>query len=368
MSDLLGSTMWMLKAIKHTTLVLLLAQQSQALAESNYDQPYLGVWPESYRRFSAEHLRLQAEQGLAGKVKKADVIIVGAAHNLREIKVSVPVERIQSYEADVTALRVVKGELNGRQLHLKFTPSATSIEDGAEHVFLLETLKGKGPTVIEAWYVYRESYNVMRVVGAYNCSKDVGMEMLQHLVSGKHNPALASKLIAEYRSDSWGKVYSAVVMAAAATPEIGKDVLIEMVSVKDRKRFDLHLYCVAAEALAAKQGDKGLRALLDNIPQFLGTGRIAESVVFDLVATYGTENVVPDVAALVKQKPAFAVSAAFALGGIEGESSRRAIVSLLGDKQLIQKTEKISDGWSQRRERVDVLLKKALSSHDGNSR
>jgi len=347
--------------------IVALILQGQAFAESNYDQPYLGVWPKMYSRFSAEHLRSQAEQGLAGKVRKADVILVGAGHNLWEIKVSDPVERIQFYEADVKVLRVVKGESNGRQLHLKFAPSATSIEDGAEHVFLLETLKGKPPTVVEAWYVYPESYNLMRVVGAYNCSKDVGMQVLEHIVSGKHNPTLPSKLIAEYHSDSWGKMYSAVVMAAAASSEVGKDVLIEMVSVKDRKRFDLHLYCVAAEALAAKQGDKGLRVLLDSIPQFLGTGRIAESVVFDLVATYGTDNIVPDVVALVKKKPAFAVSAAFALAETDGESSRRAIVALLGDEQLIQRTEKISDGWSERRERVEVLLKKALSAHGGGS-
>jgi len=347
--------------------IVALILQGQAFAESNYDQPYLGVWPKMYSRFSAEHLRSQAEQGLAGKVRKADVILVGAAHNLREIRVSDPVERVQFYEADVTVLRVVKGKLNGRQLHPKFTPSATSIEDGAEHVFLLETPKGNKPTVMEAWYVYPEGYNLMRVVGAYNCSKDVGMEVLEHLVSGKHNRALPSKLIAEYRSDSWGKMYSAVVMAAAAAPEVGRDVLIEMVSVKERKRFDLHLYCFAAEALAAKQGDKGLRVLLGNIPRFPGTGRIAESVVFDLVATYGTDSLVPNVMALVKSEPAFAASAAFALAGIQRESSRRAIVSLLGDEKLTQRTEKISVGWSERRERVEVLLKKALSAHGGDS-
>jgi len=39
----------MLKAIRHTTLVLLLALQGEVLAESNYDQPYLGAWPKSYR-------------------------------------------------------------------------------------------------------------------------------------------------------------------------------------------------------------------------------------------------------------------------------------------------------------------------------
>lgn len=281
----------MLKAIRRATLVLLFALQSPALAESNYDQPYLGVWPKSYRRFSAEHLRMQAEQGLAGKVKKADVIVVGAAHNLREVRVSEPVERIQFYEADVKVLRVVKGDWDSRQVHLKFTPSATSIEDGAEHVFLLEARKGQPPTVIEAWYVYPESYNLMRVVGAYNCSKNVGMEVLEHLVSGKHNPTLPSKLIAEYRSDSWGIMYSAVVMAAAASPEIGKDVLVEMVSVKDRKRF----------------------------------------------------------------------------AGIKDESSHKAIVSLLSDDKLTQRTEKISDGWSERKERVEVLLKKALSAHTGDS-
>lgn len=357
----------MLKAIRHAAIVLLLALHGVASAESNYDQPYLGVWPKTYSRFSAEHLRTQTEQGLAGKVKRADVILVGAAHNLTEIKVSDPVERIQFYEADITVMRVVKGDWSKRQVHFKFVPSATSIEDGAEHVFLLEIPKGKRPIVMEAWYLYPESYNLMRVVGAYNCSKDVGMEVLEHLVSGKHNRALPRKLIAEYRSDSWGKMYSAVVMAAAAAPEVGEDVLVEMVSVKDRKRFDLHLYCVAAEALATKQGDKGLRVLLGNIPQFLGTGRIAESVVFDLVATYGTNNVVPDVTALVKRKPGFAVSAASALAGIEGESSRKAIVSLLNDDKLTQGIERISDGWSARTERVEVLLKKALAAHAGDS-
>jgi len=300
-----------------------------------------------------------------GKVKKADVLVVGAVRKLRALKVSEPVERIQFYEADVNVLHVIKGDWNKRQVHLRFTPSATGIEDGAEHVFLLETSQGNQPLVIEAWYVYPERYNLMRVVGAYNCSKDVGMEVLRHLVSGKHNPTLASKLIAEYRSESWGKMYSAVVMAAA--PEIGKDVLTEMVSVKDRKRFDLHLYCLAAEALAAKQGDAGLRVLLNDIPQFPGTGRIVESVVFDLIATHGTEKVVPDVAALAKRRPVFAVSAAFALAGIGGESSRKAIVSFLGNDEIAQRTEKISDGWSQRSERVEVLLKKALSAHAGKS-
>jgi len=160
-------------------------------------------------------------------------------------------------------------------------------------------------------------------------------------------------------------MYSAVVMAATSAPDVGNDVLVEMVSVKDRKRFDLHLYCIAAEALAAKKGDKGLRVLLGNTPRFLGTGRIAESVVFDLVATHGTDNVVPDVMALVNKKPA---SAAFALAGIKGESSRKAIASLVSDDKLTQRTEKISDGWSERTERVEILLGKALSAHAGDAR
>ncbi len=136
--------------IKYLPLVLVLVLQDHILAESNYDQPYLGVWPKTYSRFSAEHLRTQAEQGLAGKVKKADVILVGAAHSLREIKVSDSVERVQFYEADVKVMQVIKGESNSRQVHLKFVPSATSIEDGAEHVFLLKTPEGKPPTVAKS--------------------------------------------------------------------------------------------------------------------------------------------------------------------------------------------------------------------------
>jgi hypothetical protein len=185
------------------------------------------------------------------------------------------------------------------------------------------------------------------------------MEMLQHLVSGKYSPKLSLQLRSEFRNDSWDKRYSAVVMAAAVAPEIGNDVLVEAVS-GDAKRFDLHLYCLAARALAAKQGDAGLRVLLKHIPRSLHD-RVAESVVFDLVATYGSAGCVPDLKALVESRPEFAVSAGFAMAGIGGASCKDAISDLLRDKRIADQSETISDGHSSTMESVPALLKKALA-------
>ena len=104
-----------------------------ARGESRFDQPYFGEFPKMYAHFSAKEIDRQREAGPVGKVRQADVIFVGDAHGLTEIKNDAGT-RIEYYQADVQVVRTIKGALKQKRLSLKFRPSATSISDGARHV------------------------------------------------------------------------------------------------------------------------------------------------------------------------------------------------------------------------------------------
>ena len=348
--------------LRRYLIVYIIAVCSVSYAETVYDQPYLGAVPETYiSRYFSTTLGKKTKEGLSNIVKNSDSIFVGTVHNIKEFKISDPVERIQFYEADVKLLSMLKGKLEKPELHLKFNPFTTGIKDGDRHILFLKTEGAKEPNVIKACYLGPINSNIMSNFGSSICSEEVGMQVLQYLIDGKKNPKLDSMLLDEYHSESWSKMYSAVVLAAAVEPEIGKDVLTETVSVRKRERFDIDLYCYAAQAIAAKQGDNGIKILLKNIWEPLGLNRLIESFVFDLAARYGSEKIVPDIIALVKENPQYVVSASYCLSNIGGDSCKNAIQSFLDDDRLSKGTEIIFDGWTQENPPVRDLLHKALS-------
>ena len=332
-------------------------------AESIYDQPYLGKLGRPWDRFSARSLEAQAREGLGGVVAAADLIILGTAQGLRELRSGKPPDpdKVEAQEATVRVVRVLKGKTDQKEFKLRWTPSATSIRDGARHVFFLKLRKGADPLVQKAMYLYPKRSNVMRIVGAYGCSEDVGLAVLDHLIHGSRPPGLPKKLLAEYQSSSYGHMYSAAVMAASAKVEIGQEVLKRVIAERRRGRFNFDLFCTAAHALAAKKGDEGLKLLLVNIPVSRGHERMAESVVFDLVAAYGTTKLVPRLVKFARENPRYGVSAAFALAGIGGDQARRGIGTLLADPGVSKRTEVVRDFGTRKVPAAD-LLRQALSA------
>ncbi len=332
-------------------------------AERIYDRPYLGKLGRPWDRFSARSLAAQAREGLPGVVAAADLIILGTAQGLRELRSGQPPDpdRVEAQEATVRVTRVLKGKTEQNEFKLRWIPSATGIRDGARHVFFLKLRKSADPLVQRAMYLYPQRPSTMRMVGLYNCSEDTGLAVLDHLINGTRPTGLPKKLLAEYQSSSYGYMYSGAVMAASVRIEIGQEVLKRVIAERRRGRFNFDLFSTAAHALAAKKGDEGLKLLLGNIPAPPGYGRMAESMVFDLVAAYGTTKLVPYLVKFARENPRYGVSAAFALVGIGGHQARQGIQALLADPAVSKRTEILRDFGTRRVPAAD-LLRQALTA------
>lgn len=333
----------------------------QGFAETTYDQPYLGEFPDFFReRFSALALKQKAATNLATIVQQSDLIILAESEKISEALESS--DRITIYDANVKILKIFKGEPTNTSLHLKFKASATGIENNSKHIFFLKQTKD-GYEVLKASYIFPRGQgydNFMRIFGAYDCSENVGVGVINHLVTLKIPVNIEENLTNEYLSENWGKMYSAVHMASVTAPVIGNSVLKMAVSVKERKRFDIDLYGTAAYGLAVQQKQDNWRVILENIPSFEGNGRVAESIAFDLAATFGDENVIPTIKDLVSEKPELAVSAAFALSKIGGKEARLIIENWLKNTELSKREEIIYSGWNQRKTNFSALFREAL--------
>ncbi len=320
-------------------MLLISGATSSAHCESTYSRPYLGEWPGFASRFSGEYLREQAETGIPQRVREADLILLGEALELRENRD--PNGSIETYDGLIRINEILKGRTDRVALQLRFKPSATGIDKGARHVFFLVLSDDGHPEVTDAWYLFPPRYNRMRVVGDYDCSREVGIGFLRLLATGSTPPEFAERLHGEYRSEEWGKRYSAVVMASFVEPEIGGDVLRAVVTGTADDPLNRELFPTAAYALAAGEGDRGLRALLEALPRADNTGRISESIVFDLVATLGTQELIPDILKIGQLHDEFAVSAAFALAGVGGDPACHAIETLHAESLRTGRSETI---------------------------
>jgi len=346
---------------KFVICVLLLFFPVKGFAETIYDQPYLGEFPDFFReRFSALALKQKVATNLATIVQQSDLIILAETEKISEALESS--DRIIIYDANVKILKTFKNKPTNTFLHLEFKASATSIENNSKHIFFLKQMKD-GYQVLKASYIFPRGQgydNFMRIFGAYDCSENVGTDVINYLATLRLPVNIEENLINEYLSEDWGKMYSAVHMASATAPVTGNSVLKMAVSVKERKRFDIDLYGTAAYSLAVQKRQDNWRVILENIPSFEGNGRVAESVAFDLAATFGDENVIPIIKDLVSEKPEFAVSAAFALSKIGGKEARLVIETWLKNTELSKREELISSGWNQRKTNFSTLFREAL--------
>jgi hypothetical protein len=346
---------------KFVICVLLLLFPVKGFAETIYDQPYLGEFPDFFReRFSALALKQKAANNLATIVQQSDLIILAESEKISEAAESN--DRITIYDTNVKILEILKGESTDKFLNLKFEASATSIENGPKHIFFLKRIKDN-IKVLKASFIFPRGQgydNYMRIFGAYDCSEDIGIDVINYLGNSTFPIDLDERLAKEYLSESWGKMYSSVHMASAISPVFGVPVLKMAVSVKDRKRFDIDLYGIAAYSLAVQQNHDYWQTILENIPSFEGNGRVAESVAFDLAATFGNEKIVPVIKDVVFKKPELAVSAAFALSKIKGKEAKSLIEFWLKDTELSKREEIISNGWQQRKTNFSTLFREAL--------
>lgn len=348
--------------------LLLLFIPVKNFAETIYDQPYLGAFPNLYKeKFSALSWQRKMTDNLASIVQHSDLVILAKTEKIDKALEST--DRITIYNANVKILKIYKGEPVGKSLNLKFEASATGIESGSKHIFFLKQT-ASNVEVLKASFIFHsgEGYdNRMRIVGAVDCSEDVGIAVISYLVTRNLPIDLEERLMNEYLSDDWGKMYSAVHMAFATSPVVGASVLKNAVSVKERKRFDLELYGIAAYRLAGERKPDNWRTLLENIPSFEGAGRMPESIAFDLAATFGDETIVPVIREVVAKRPELAVSAAFALSRIKGKEAKLLVESWLSNQQLAKREELISTGWQQQKINSFILFKIALEEMEGTS-
>lgn len=351
------------KNIAIILLLYFLCGPGQNQAETIYDQPYLGVWPYAFLRelYSAEALRQQAANNLAAIVQQSDLIILAGAGKFKEIKSLDQTGRTEFYEGDFVPIKIFKGRANVTSFHLKFKPSATGIKSNARHIFFLKKDAGTFK-VLKASYIYPKGKgydNHIRITGYIDGSADVAIDVIKYLIDRKARADLNARMMDEYMSENWGKMSSAVFMASSTAPAVGIPVLKKMVSVYDRKRFDLWLYGTAAYALALQQRRDTWQALLENIPSGDGYDRVPESIAFDLVAVIADKEIIPLLKEIVSKKPDLAVSAAFALSNIGGQEARRVIESWTRDEQLTGRETLISNGRGYKRS-FGELFKKAL--------
>ena len=353
---------------KIVVCLLLLFIPLKSFAENIYNQPYLGAFPDLYKeKFSAAAWKQKTSANLAEIVRQSDLIIL--AKTERIAKAIESTDRITIYDADVKILSTYKGKAITETLSLKFEASATGIENGSKHIFFLKQ-SADNTKLLKASFIFPrgEGYdNHMRIIGAFDCSEDVGIAVINYLITRKLPIDLEERLINEYLSDEWGKMYTAVHLAFATSPAIGTSVLKRAVSVKERKRFDLELYGIAAFGLAIERKAENWRTLLENIPSFEGAGRMPESIAFDLAATFGDETTVPVIKEVIAKKPELAVSAAFALSRIKGKEAKSLVESWLSNEQLGKREELISNGWVQQKINSSILFKIALEEMEGTS-
>ena len=339
-------------------IYFLLLLSVNIFAETIYDQPYLGEFPEFFReRFSVSAWKMQAENNLAVIVQKSDLIVMTEADKIFEAPEST--DRNTIYDANEKVIKVIKGKLTNQFLHLKFKANTTGIEKGAKHIFFLKKTE-QGFEVIKSSFIYPRGQgfdNHMVLFGSIVCSEDVGVDIIKYLATSKIPTNIEDRLTNEYLN---GDSYSAIHMASAISPVFGVPVLKMAVSVKDRKRFDIDLYGTAAYALAIQHSQDNWREILENIPHFEGYGRVAESIAFDLVANFGDEKVIPIIKDVVIRKPELAVSAAFALSKIGGKEAKSTIEDWLKTPELLNREEVISSGWMQRKTTFSILFKEAL--------
>lgn len=348
--------------IKFTFVIsVLLLLSVQGFAETIYDQPYLGEFPDFFReRFSALALKQKAEDNLAVIVQQSNLIVMTEANNITEALESG--DRNTIYNANVKILKIIKGQPTDKFLNLKFRAFTTGIEKGAKHIFFLKQTE-KGIEVLKSSFIYprgRGFDNHMVLFGSIVCSEDVGVDIIKYIATLDVPLNIEERLVKEYTN---GNAYSAIHIASATAPVIGNSVLRRAISEKERKRFDIDLYGIAAYTLAIQQKQDNWREILENIPPF---ERVAESIAFDLAATFGDERVIPVISDVVSQKPELAVSAAFALSKIGGKEAQSVIQTWLKDTKLSEREELISNGWMQRKTNFSVLFKEALEKM-GNS-
>jgi len=109
-------------------------------------------------------------------------------------------DRIIIYDANVKILKTFKNKPTNTFLHLEFKASATSIENNSKHIFFLKQMKD-GYQVLKASYIFPRGQgydNFMRIFGAYDCSENVGTDVINYLKTG-HNSIPLKTAIAKFR-------------------------------------------------------------------------------------------------------------------------------------------------------------------------
>jgi hypothetical protein len=354
----------MKKAHLFTTSLLILLIPLTGIAETVYDQPYLGEFPQGWfkDRYSVSAWQLQAASDLASVVRRSDLVVLGESERVAVAPESD--DHITIYDTDVKVLKIYKGSLRAAKLRLRFPASATGIEDSAKHVFFLKTT-ATGFEVLKSSYIFSRGIgydNHMRLFGAIDSGEDVGIDVINYLATSALPEALDQHLENEYFN---GSTYAAVHMAFATRPKYGSNVLKLAVSDAERKRFDIGLFGLAAYGLAVENKQENWRIMLESIPTSPSYGRLPESIVFDLAANFGGPDAAEIIQGVVSSKPELAVSAAFALSKIGGRRSRAVIKSWLKDSVLSNREEKISNGWNVQRRAFSSLFAEALARSSG---
>jgi len=329
-------------------LSLLLGIAGTCLAQTAYDQPFLGEWPKGYRaKYAAEVWQHLAANDLATVVKQSDLILVGTAETLTELKSQLDKDTIEFYEGDIKPTETLKGKPDAAKLHLKFAPSAVGLAAGARHLFFIKQA-GAEYEVLKACFLYPEGEgydNRIRLIDHIDCSTDLALDTIRYLVNGKIPPNYEKRLMAEFMNENYMFTLSAAHMAAAA-PAAGMAVLKLAVSGVENRKFDTQIYGIAAHALARHNQPESWRVLLESIPNPKGFDNIAEAIAFDLLAVMGSDKTLPTVQAVIAKHPNFAVSAAFALSRMGTKDARAALETWIANPALATRTINVPPDWA----------------------
>jgi len=245
-------------------LCLLAFFSGSGFAETVYDQPYLGEFPEYLRgRFSASAWKKTAGLDLTSTVQQSDIIMLAESTTLEESVDSTT--RFTTYQSDVRPLKFYKGTLDARHLRLKFKAFTTGIMEGARHLFFLKK-SGTGYEVLKSSYIFPKGQgydNYIRLFGAIDCSEDLGVDVVSYLVNPTRAKQFDARLLAEFRNRSG---YCAVHMASAISPDFGIPVLQAAIGVRDSRLFDIDIYGTVAYGLAIQKKSDYWVLILENIP------------------------------------------------------------------------------------------------------
>jgi len=318
-------------------LILGIAGPAAAHAETIYDQPYLG-----------DHAVAPPARELAGLCGRAELVFVGTTRTLAATAGD------GRYAASVAIDRVLKGGPGEERLDLSWSPSATGIDAGSQHLFFVAG-PAESPVVLKEMYIQPGESGFIRAYGYLDGDTESTLAVVEALLHPDRPRGAAAELLL---ADAEGTDFQRRQTAARLALELGTAEVVPALAALVRTENDV-FEALAAELLRLAGVDR-LDDVLAAVLTAPFASRWTESRAFAAIASTGGSDFVEPLAAFGDAHAELRVSCAFALAGIGDASSSAALGRWIADAEADGSTEHVDRLDGGQRPRSD-LLREALA-------